>query len=75
MDERIQKLQFTGEFITMQQWLQMAGIIQSGGQAKMYLSELKVEVNGIQDQRRGRKLRNGDIIEIPGIIRCQLERS
>ena len=34
--------------------------------AKWFLSENEVLINGEQDQRRGRKLRSGDKIEIPG---------
>lgn len=33
--------------------------------AKWFLGEYVVFVNGEQDQRRGRKLRAGDVIEIP----------
>jgi len=50
----------------MGQFLKLAEIIQSGGMAKWFLSEHDVFVNGEQDQRRGRKLRNGDEINIPG---------
>ncbi|HYK74700.1 MAG TPA: RNA-binding S4 domain-containing protein, partial [Pseudoneobacillus sp.] len=41
-------------------------VIQSGGMAKFFLQEYKVFINGEQDQRRGRKLRSGDNIKIPG---------
>ncbi|UII55967.1 S4 domain-containing protein YaaA [Cytobacillus spongiae] len=52
------------EYMTLGQFLQIAEIIQSGGMAKWFLSEYEVYVNGEQDQRRGRKLRDGDIVEI-----------
>jgi len=55
------------EYITLGQFLKLADIIQSGGMAKWFLSEHEVFVNGEQDQRRGRKLRSGDKIEIPSI--------
>jgi len=55
------------EYITLGQFLKLADVIQSGGMAKWFLSEHEVYVNGIQDQRRGRKLIEGDKIEIPGI--------
>jgi S4 domain protein YaaA len=54
------------EFITLGQFLKLADIIQSGGMAKWFLSEYEVFVNGELDQRRGRKLRVGDRVEIPG---------
>jgi len=53
------------EYITLGQFLKVAELIQSGGMAKWFLSEYEVFVNGEQDQRRGRKLRSGDEIDIP----------
>lgn len=53
------------EYITLGQFLKMANIISSGGMAKWYLSEYVVYVNSEEEQRRGKKLRHGDIIEIP----------
>lgn len=52
------------EYITLGQFLKAADIIQSGGMAKWFLSEHEIFVNGEQDQRRGRKLRTGDKVEI-----------
>ncbi|MGF2614029.1 S4 domain-containing protein YaaA [Rossellomorea vietnamensis] len=52
------------EYITLGQFLKLAELIQSGGMAKWFLSEYEVYVNGEQDQRRGRKLRVGDKVEI-----------
>lgn len=54
------------EYITLGQFLKLADIIQSGGMAKWFLSEHDVFINGEQDQRRGRKLRSGDQVSIPG---------
>lgn len=54
------------EYITLGQFLKVADIIQSGGMAKWFLSEHEVFINGEVDVRRGRKLRSGDKIDIPG---------
>ena len=54
------------EYITLGQFLKLADIIQSGGEAKAFLAENKVEIDGISDNRRGRKLRGGEVIEILG---------
>ncbi|OZI12441.1 S4 domain-containing protein YaaA [Bacillus sp. FJAT-42315] len=54
------------EYIVLGQFLKLAEVIQTGGMAKWFLSEHEVYVNGEIDQRRGRKLRVGDKIEIPG---------
>lgn len=58
------EIQIDTEYITLGQFLKLAEIIDSGGMAKWFLSEHEVIVNGEQDQRRGRKLRTGDKIEI-----------
>ena len=62
------------EYITLGQFLKLADIIESGGEAKLFLTENKVQIDGISDQRRGRKLRGGEVIEILGqkyeIKRC-----
>lgn len=52
------------EYITLGQFLKLAEIIDSGGMAKWFLSEHEIFINGEQDQRRGKKLRDGDSIEI-----------
>ncbi len=52
------------EYITLSQFLKMADIIQSGGQAKFFIMENEVIVNGEKEDRRGRKLYNNDKIEI-----------
>ena len=45
--------------------LKELGIIQSGGAIKAFLQEKEVFVNGELEQRRGRKLRVNDQINIP----------
>jgi S4 domain protein YaaA len=60
------KFGMRGEYITLGQLLKFAGIIGTGGEAKHYLAETAVRVNGEPEQRRGRKLRSGDLIEAPG---------
>ena len=52
------------EYIELQQLLKMEDYISSGGQAKYYLQENEVYVNGELESRRGRKLRAGDVIKI-----------
>ena len=54
------------EYITLGQFLKLADIIQSGGEAKSFLAQNEVEIDGVSDNRRGRKLRGGEIIEVLG---------
>ncbi len=55
------------EHITLGQLLQEAGVINTGGMAKWFLSEYEVYVNGELEDRRGRKLYNQDKVTIPGV--------
>jgi len=61
-----------GDHITLGQLLKVAGIIGTGGEAKFYLSETVVIVNGEPEQRRGRKLRPGDRIQAPDSVPVRL---
>ena len=54
------------DYITLGQFLKLADIIESGGEAKMFLAENEVKIDGEIDNRRGRKLRGGEIVEILG---------
>lgn len=55
------------EFIKLQQVLKLASIIDTGSDAKYYISEGMVKVNGVVATERGKKIRNGDIVEVSGI--------
>lgn len=63
----MEQIKIKTEYITLGQFLQLADFISTGGMAKWFLSEYEVRINGEQDQRRGRKLRHGDKIEIEGV--------
>ncbi len=54
------------EYIKLYQFLKMANIISTGGEAKFYLMENDVLVNGMKENRRGRKLYPGDIVTVEG---------
>ena len=54
------------DYITLGQFLKLANIIQTGGEAKSFLANHQVKIDGEFDNRRGRKLRGGEIIEILG---------
>ena len=60
-------IQITTEYMTLGQFLKRVDVIQSGGEAKIFLAEYTVFVNGETENRRGRKLYGGDQVEIPGI--------
>ena len=49
------------DFIRLGQAMKLAGIVSSGVEAKMYITEGEVAVNGETETRRGRKLYPGDV--------------
>ncbi|MDQ0339273.1 S4 domain protein YaaA [Caldalkalibacillus uzonensis] len=53
-------------YITLGQLLKLVGAIDTGGQAKWFLAEYPVLVNGEAEQRRGRKLYPDDVVHIDG---------
>lgn len=52
------------DFITLNVLLKITGVIDTGGMAKAFLAENPVLVNGTSENRRGRKLYSGDVIEV-----------
>ena len=56
----------TTEFITLQQFLKMNDLILSGGEAKYFVRENTILVNGETENRIGRKLYPGDEVAVNG---------
>ena len=54
------------EFIKLGQALKLAGIAQTGIEAKIMVTSGEVRVNGETDTCRGRKLYDGDRVETKG---------
>ena len=52
------------DFITLNVLIKITGVIDTGGMAKAFLAENPVLVNGTSENRRGRKLYSGDVIEV-----------
>ncbi len=58
------KIQITKEYITLGQLLKVTDWISSGGEAKFAVKDLQIAVNGEPEDRRGRKIRPGDVVVI-----------
>ena len=52
----MKKIPIKTEYITLGQFLKLADIISTGGEAKFYLLNNVIYVDNIVDNRRGRKL-------------------
>jgi ribosome-associated protein len=53
-------LEINTDHITLAQAVKMAGLADSGGQAKLLIRQGEVQVNGVVDTQPGRKLSSGD---------------
>ena len=62
----METLKITTDYITLQQLLKIEDVISSGGEAKYFLSNNEVYVNGELENRRGRKLYPNDVIKVLG---------
>lgn len=62
----METLRLKDEFIKLGQALKAAGLVESGVDAKIVIQDGLVKVNGEIDERRGRKLYAGDIVEFEG---------
>ncbi|GIK75590.1 MAG: RNA-binding protein [Chloroflexota bacterium] len=56
------------ETIKLEQFLKLAQVTATGGQAKVLIQSGQVRVNGLVETRRGRKLRSGDRVEVGGEV-------
>ena len=62
----MQQIKIRDEYIKLGQLLKLAGLVDSGVDAKIAIQDGLVKVNGIMDTRRGRKIVPGDIVEYLG---------
>lgn len=54
------------EFIKLGQLLKLAGLVESGVDAKFVIQDGLVSVNGQQELQRGKKLYDGDVVTYDG---------
>lgn len=62
----MKEIKINTEYITLGQFLKIADIISSGGQAKFFLAENDVFVEGELENRRGRKLYPNMTVKVLG---------
>ena len=59
----MKKINIGSEYIKLDQFLKLADIVMSGGEAKLLIMSEEIKVNGEIATQRGKKLRDGDIVE------------
>ena len=60
----IRNVEIADESIRLGQFLKLADLAEDGGQAKALLEAGEVMVNGREETRRGRQLRDGDVVAV-----------
>jgi len=64
MEPDVIEIELDGEFIKLDALIKLAGVVESGGQAKRLVQTGRVRLNGEPVTQRGRKIRAGDRVEI-----------
>lgn len=54
------------EFIPLNALLKMMNVAESGGQANLFITDGEVQVNGVVETAKRKKMRAGDVVEIFG---------
>lgn len=62
----METIKLRDEYIKLGQALKTAGLAESGVDAKHAVEEGLVKVNGQTEYQRGKKLRDGDVVEFNG---------
>jgi ribosome-associated protein len=68
----MQKIQIHTPYITLGQLLKKMEVVNSGGEAKLFLQRKLVKVNQLVETRRGRKIYPNDQVEIQGYGNVQV---
>jgi ribosome-associated protein len=63
-ERKSEKVIINTEFIRLDAFLKFKGIAETGGQAKQFIQDGIVKVNGEVCQSRGKKIRGGDTVSV-----------
>ena len=58
------EIPISGDTIRLGQLLKLAGLVDSGSEVKALLADAPALVNGEREARRGRQLRDGDVVRV-----------
>jgi ribosome-associated protein len=66
---KISQIEFElrGEYIELDKLLKANGLVESGGRARMLISEGNVQVNGQDELRKTAKIRAGQVVSMHGV--------
>ncbi|HEY7893160.1 MAG TPA: RNA-binding S4 domain-containing protein [Solirubrobacteraceae bacterium] len=60
------EVQIRDQTIRLGQLLKLAGVVAGGSEVKTLLASVPLTVNGEPETRRGRQLRDGDVVRVEG---------
>ena len=60
----MKKVEIYTEYIKLEQFLKLADVVSTGGEAKLFLLTNDIFVNDEVENRRGRKLYKGDVVKV-----------
>ncbi len=63
-ETKTEEVKISTEFIRLDSFLKFKGIAMTGGEAKAFIQDGIVKVNGEVCTARGRKLRPGDVVRV-----------
>lgn len=64
--QEIKEITISTEYLKLQQFLKLSGVVSQGSDAKMLILDEQVKVNGKVEIQRGKKIRENDIVEVIG---------
>jgi len=62
----LSKIQIRDQSIRLGQFLKLANVVSTGGEAKIRIQGCEVLVNGQTETRRGAQLKKGDVVHVDG---------
>ena len=62
----MQEIKIETDFIKLDSFLKWSGAVTQGSEAKIFVQNGEVKLNGQIETQRGKKLRVGDIVEFDG---------
>lgn len=67
-------IEINDEYITLGQFLKLTDCISTGGEAKFFLQQHDITVNGVSEKRRGKKLYDQYIVDIAQVGRFEVRQ-
>jgi ribosome-associated protein len=75
LSDNIEEILINTIDIKLDQFLKWAELVSTGGEAKQLITSGQVKVNGSLETRRGRRLQDGDVVEVKNKGRYKVSRT